>query len=108
MLQDVHSAKTSLPLAVPIGTTVIVAGDPDRWIYVHEIIGDLSAAGTLAVMDGSVSLAAFSLDAGQGLTASDEPGNDNVARFKIRPGQDLKFITTGGIFNGSIDYSYRY
>jgi len=108
MLQDVHSAKTSLPLAVPIGTTVIVAGDPNRWIYVHEIIGDLSASGTLAVMDGLTSLAAFSLDAGQGLTVSDEPGMDGVARFKIKPGNDLSFITTGGIFNGSIDYSYRY
>jgi hypothetical protein len=108
MLQDVHSAKTSLPLAVPVGTHVIVAGDPDRWIYVHEIIGDLSAQGTLEILDGSLSLAAFSLDAGQGLTVSDEPGNDNVARFKVRPGNDLVFISTGGIFNGSIDFSYRY
>jgi hypothetical protein len=108
MLQDVHTAKTSLPLAVPIGTTVIVPASSERWIYVHEIIGDLNAAGTLDVMDGLTSLASFSLDAGQGLTVSDEPGNDNVARFKIKPGNALSFVTTGGIFNGSIDFSYRY
>lgn len=108
MLQDVHSAKTSIGVTVAPGTTTIVAGQPNRWIYVHEIMGDLSAAGTIAIKSGTDVLANFSLDAGQGLTENDEPGNDNVARFKCPPGQDLVFTVSGGTFIGTVDYSFRY
>jgi hypothetical protein len=75
---------------------------------VHEIMGDLSAGGTIDIKSGSTVLATFALDAGQGLTESDEPGNDNVARFKCPPGQDLVFTVTGGTFIGTVDYSFRY
>ena len=108
MLQDVHSAKTSIPLALAIGSHNVVAANSDAWIYVHEIIGDLSAAGTVEILDGTNSLAKFTLDAGQGLTVGDEPGNDNVARFKVKPGNALVLVITGGVFDGSIDYSFRY
>lgn len=108
-MQDVHSSKISKPLAIAIGIgTTIVAAVPNAWIYVHEIIGDLAAAGTLEILDGTTSLAKFTLDAGQGLTLQDEPGNPGVARFKITPGNDLKFTVTGGQFDGAIDYSLRY
>ena len=108
MLQDVHTAKTSIGVTVPVGTTSVVAANPDAWIYVHEIIGDLAAGGTIDIKSGSTVLATFALDAGQGLTLSDEPGNDNVARLKCQPGQALVFVVSGGSFIGTVDYSYRY
>lgn len=108
MLQDVHTKKISIPVAAAIGTTVLVAGTADRYIYVHELIGDLAGAGNLDIMAGSRTLASFVLDAGQGLTEQDEPGMDGCPRFECRPGEDLKLVVTGGTFNGSLDYSFRY
>lgn len=108
MLQDVHSAKTSIGVTANVGTTTIVPAHSDAWIYVHEIMGDLAAAGTIDIKSGTTVLATFALDAGQGLTESDEPGNDNVARFKCPPGQALVFTVTGGAFTGTVDYSLRY
>ena len=108
MLQDAHTKKTSIALAAAIGTNTIVAGDDSRWIYVHEIIGDLSGAGNLIVRSGTTVLASFAMDAGQGLTEQDQPGNDNVPRFEIKPGDDFILEVTGGTFNGSCSYSFRY
>lgn len=108
-MQDVHSAKISIPLAVPVGAaTVIVAANPSAYIYVHEISGDLASAGSIEIFDGSTSLAKFTLDAGQGLTLQDEPGNPGVPRFIVKPGNALKFTITGGQFDGALDYSLRY
>lgn len=105
---DIHTKKISAPVVAPIGTTILVAGTADRYIYVHELIGDLEAAGSIEILAGSRSLGKFLLDAGQGLTEQDEPGNNGVPRFECRPGEDFKVIVTGGAFNGSIDYSFRY
>lgn len=108
MIQDVHTAKISIPVAATVGTTILVAGTSDRMIYIHELIGDLEADGTLIVMCGAVNKGSFKLDKGQGLTEQDEPGNDGVPRFQCRPGEDFSLIVTGGTFNGSLDYSFRY
>lgn len=108
MLQDVHTRKISIPVTAPIGDTVVVAGTTDRWIYVHELIGDLAAAGTLEVLSGSDVLASFTLDQGQGITLQDEPGEDNRPRFESRPGQNFILRVTGGTFNGALHYSFRY
>jgi len=108
MLQDVHSRKITLPVNAPIGSTVVVAAVPGAWIYVHELIGDLAAAGSLEILSGATSLAKFYLGDGQGLTEQDEPGMDGVARFMCKPGDAFILVTTGGAFNGSIDYSLRY
>jgi hypothetical protein len=108
MLQDIHSKKISIPVAAPIGTTVLIAGAADRYIYIHELIGDLAGAGNLTIMAGSRTLAAFVLDAGQGITEQDEPGMDGAPRFECRPGEDFILVVTGGTFNGSCDYSFRY
>lgn len=108
MLQDVHSKKISAAVNAGVGTTVLVVGSSSYWIYVHELIGDLAAAGSIEILAGSRSLGKFNLDAGQGLTEQDEPGMDGVPRFECRPGEDFKVVVTGGAFTGSIDYSFRY
>ena len=108
MLQDVHSKKISIAVAAPVGTTTLIAAQPDAYIYVHELIGDLAGAGNFTIMAGARVLAAFTLDAGQGLTEQDEPGMDGVPRFECRPGEAFIVVVTGGTFNGSLDYSLRY
>jgi len=108
MLQDVHSTKISLPVNAPVGTTTVVAAVPGAWIYVHELIGDLAAAGSLEIRSGTTSLGKFYLGDGQGLTEQDEPGSDNTPRFMCKPGDTFNLVVTGGAFNGSIDYSLRY
>ena len=108
MQQDAHSKKVTKELTIPAGTNTIVPANADAYIYVHEIIGDMSASGNFTIKAGVRTLGAFTLDAGQGLTLQDEPGEDGVPRFECRPGEALIFVTTGGTFNGSIDYSFRY
>lgn len=113
MLQDSHSRKISIPVVADVGDTVIVAGTDDRWLYVHEIIGDLAVTGDLTVVAINAAaaervLATFDLDAGQGLTISDEPGEDNRPRFEFFPGEDFVLRVTGGAFTGTTHYSYRY
>ena len=108
MIQDAHTRKISIPVAAAVGTNTIISGDTDRWIYVHEVIGDLAAGGNLIIRSGTTELASFVLDAGQGITEIDQPGNDNVARFECPPGEDFILEVTGGTFNGSVNYSFRY
>jgi len=108
MLQDAHSRKVSIPVSAGIGTDTIIAAVPGAWIYVHELIGDLSAAGSVTVRSGSTDLATFDLADGQGLTLQDEPGEDNRPRFECPPGQAFVLVVTGGTFKGSCHYSLRY
>lgn len=109
MLQDAHSRKITLPVLANAGaTTTVVAAIADAWIYIHELIGDLSADGTLEVLCGSTTVAKFNLDKGQGLTLQDEPGNDNVPRFQCKPGDAFILKAVTGNFQGAIDYSIRY
>lgn len=108
MLQDVHSRKISIPVSAPVGTTTVIAAVPGAWIYVHELIGDLAAAGDLTVKSGSTTLATFNLDQGQGLTEQDEPGEDNRPRFECKPGDAFVLVVTGGTFTGACHYSLRY
>lgn len=108
MLQDAHSRKVSIPVTAAPGTDTIIAAVADAWIYVHELIGDLSAAGTVTVKAGSRTLGVFELADGQGLTLQDEPGEDNRPRFECAPGEAFILVVTGGTFNGSCHYSLRY
>lgn len=108
MINDVHTAKISLPVTAPVGTTTIIPAVADAWIYIHELIGNLTSAGTLVVKCGSTTVASFALDAGQGITEQDEPGNPGVPRFQCKPGDAFSLVVTGGTFDGAIDYSLRY
>ena len=108
MQNDAHSKKISATVAAAVGTTEVVAAQDEAYIYVHELIGDLAAAGNLTIYAGSRELGAFTLDEGQGLTLQNEPGMDGVPRFECRPGEAFTLVVTGGTFNGSIDYSFRY
>lgn len=108
MLQDVHSRKISIPVTAPVGDTTVIAAVDGAWIYVHELVGDLAAGGNLDVKFGSRTLASFVLDAGQGITEQDEPGEDNRPRFEGKPGEAFILTVTGGTFNGACHYSLRY
>lgn len=110
MLQGVHGRKISIPVSAPVGDTVIIAAIANTWIYIHELIGDLAAGGTLSVVAKTVAdvetiLATFDLDAGQGITEQDEPGEDNRPRFEFKPGQRVILRVTGGTFTGACHYS---
>lgn len=108
MLQDAHSKKIAIPVTAPAGSTELVAAEPDAYIYIHQLIGDLTGAGNLIIKAGTRTLASFVLDEGQGITEQDEPGMDGVSRFECRPGEAFIIEVTGGTFNGALDYSLRY
>lgn len=112
MLQDAHSRKIKEPISAAAGDTILIPRNPDAWNYIHEIIGDLSAAGTVEILgidadDNEESMATFTLADGQGLTLQDEPGEDNRPRFEFRPDQDAVMRTGGGTFIGALDRSVR-
>lgn len=109
MLQDVHTRKLSIPVTAVPGANTVIAAVPGAWIYVHEIIGDLDVGGTITVKSGSTSLGSFALDAGQGLTVGDEPGEDNRPRFECKPGDAFVLtLSASSTFIGSVHYSLRY
>lgn len=110
MLQGQHTSKINEPISISTtGDNIIIAGASDRWIYVHELIGDLDVAGTINIKRGTEVLATFDLDAGQGITLTDEPGEDNRARFECRPGEDFIIeLPAGSVFTGNVHYSFAY
>lgn len=110
MIQDVHERKISIPVVATAGaTTAIVPAQADAWIYVHELMGDLDVTGTITIKAGTRVLAAFDLDAGQGLTIQDEAGEDNRPRFECRPGEAFNItMSAGSAFKGTCHYSFRY
>lgn len=108
MLQDAHSRKVPIGVTAPVGTNTVIAAVAGAWIYVHELIGDLAATGTLTIKAGTRVLGTFDLDAGQGVTEQDEPGEDNRPRFECKPGEAFVLVVTGGSFVGSVHYSLRY
>ena len=109
MLQDVHSRKNSIKVVAGPGSTTVIAGVSDAYIYIHEIMGDLDVSGTITLKCGSDVVGEFVLDAGQGLTQTDEPGMDGSPRFMCKPGDGFVLtLSAGSTFKGSIDYSLRY
>lgn len=114
MLQDASSRHISSGIDAPAGDTILIARDltTPAWNYIHEIIGDLSAAGTMSIIAIDLDatehvLATFNLADGQGLTLQDEPGQDNRPRFEFKPGQNAVMRCSGGDFIGSMDRSIR-
>ena len=108
MQQDAHTKKIAIPVTAVVGTNTVIAAEPNAYLYIHELIGDLAGAGNLTIMAGARTLAAFVLDAGQGITLQDEPGMDGVPRFECKPGEAFILVVSGGTFNGACDYSLRY
>lgn len=110
MIIDTHSEKISIPITTTSsGDNTIITAQTDAWIYIHEVIGDLSADGIVTIKAGSRVLGVFDLSAGQGLVENDEPGNDGVPRFKCKPGEAFILnISNSSVFKGSCDYSLKY
>lgn len=112
MLQDVHTRKINTPVTAPIGDTIIIPFTANEWHYIHELIGDLQVAGDLdvvAIAQDSTErvLANFTLTDGQGITLSDESGEDNRPRFEFKPGENAVLRVTGGDFIGNVHWSKR-
>ena len=107
MLTDVHEGKINVPLELSAGDNIVVPGNSDRWVYIHEIIGSLDTAGTLEIRSGSTVLATFDLAANQGITEDDVSGDEGVPRFKITAGQNF-IINPSANFTGALQYSFRY
>lgn len=110
MLQGVHGRKISIPVSAPVGDTDIIAAIANTWIYIHALMGDLGVTGTISIIGKTAAgveriLATYDLDAGQGLTEQDEPGEDNRPRFEFKPGEKVVLRVTGGTFTGSCHYS---
>ncbi len=108
MIQDAHTRKITKSVIAPVGRTAVIKAVPGAWIYVHELIGDLLAAGTLVLETGLTPVGTFTLGVGQGITLSDIPGEENRPRFECKPGDDFNLVVSGGTFNGAISYSLRY
>lgn len=109
MLQDAHSRKISIVVTAAPGDTIVIPSVSGAWIYVHELMGDLDVNGTLSVLTGSTIRATFNLDAGQGITSQDEPGEDNRPRYECKPGEDFILrLSVGSTFQGTCHYSLRY
>lgn len=114
MLQDAHSRKIAVSLSLAAGDHIIIARDltTPAWHYIHELIGDLDGAGSIAVIAIDVDttehiLGTFNLDEGQGLTLQDEPGETNRPRFEFKPGQNAVLRVAGATFTGGLHYSIR-
>ncbi len=110
MLTNSHEGKINIPIGINTsGDNIILVGNSDSWIYIHELIGDAAATVTLQIISGSTVMAEFDLSAGQGLTEQDVPGDDGVPRFKCPPGEDFILNLSGGVqFTGALQYSRRY
>lgn len=108
MLQDAHTRKINIPVVAAVGTHTVIPALANAWLYIHELIGDLEANGTIDIMCGLRNVGTFRVDAGQGLTLDDIPGEDNRPRFECRPGEAFTLVISGGTFNGACSYSIRY
>jgi hypothetical protein len=98
---------------VPVGDTIIIPFTANEWHYLHELIGDLQAAGNLTVLTKTQAgvetiKATFTLTSGQGITMTDEPGEDNRPRVEAKPGEDIILRITGGAFLGNAHWSHRF
>lgn len=109
MIYDVHTRKIDKPVNISTaGDNIIIPGTSDRWIYIHELIGDAAGTVTLQVISGTTVLATFNLSSGQGLTLTDIPGDAQRPRFECKPGEDFILNLSGAVaFDGNICYSFR-
>lgn len=108
MMFDVHSQKINIPLNISSsGDNVILAGESDKWFYIHEIVGTPTNNLLMQIKSGTDVLHEFNLQANQGTTISDIPGEEGSPRFRIRPGQDFIINLDTPEFVGGLSYSIR-
>jgi len=114
MLQDSSSRHISSAISAPAGDTVLIARDlaTPAWNYIHEIVGDLSAAGSMQIIavdsdSTETILGTFELADGQGLTLQDVTGQPGRPRFEFNPDQNAVMRTVGGTFTGTMARSIR-
>jgi len=114
MIQDASSRHISSAINAGPGDTVLIARNltTPAWNYIHEIIGDLSAAGSMSIVAINSAaaervLGTFNLADGQGLTLQDQSGQDNRPRFEFNPDENAVMRCVTGTFTGSLERSIR-
>ena len=107
MLQNISGAKISLPFTATGSNAVLVAGQPGKAIFVFEIIGSNSLAGTASIKSNTTVLATESLQANQGITWSALANLEGEPRFQCAPGADLRMDISAGTFTGDLYYAFR-
>lgn len=106
MLFNLAGAQVRAPFTSTTNTTVVpaVAG---KSIFVYEIIGSNSLAGTVDIKSGSTIMATEALQANQGITWSALANMEGEPRFATKPGEALVVNSSTGTFTGDIQYAYR-
>lgn len=107
MLKNIAGAKITTNIATSGASTVLVAGQPGKAIFVYEIIGAPSLASTVSIKNGAITLDTQILAAGQGVTWSEIAGEDGEPRFQCSPGSDLVMACSAGVFTGGLVYAFR-
>jgi hypothetical protein len=110
MLENISGARINLPLNITAaGDNIVIAGQPNRAIFIHEFIGDLAGATSLTIKNGAAtSLALFTLADSQGITLSNVANLNGEPRFVVSPGNDFIINLLGAAtFNGNLYYSWR-
>jgi len=114
MIQDASSRHISSAINAAPGDTVLIARNltTPAWNYIHEIIGDLSTAGSMSIIAINSAaaervLGTFNLGDGQGLTLQDQSGQDNRPRFEFNPDENAVMRCVTGTFTGSLERSIR-
>ena len=110
MIQDIAGELLVKPVnAALAGDNTVVAAQAGSWIYIYELIGDLSGAATLTTKSGTIVLDEnFALTTDQGITLSALANLANVPRYKIPPGNDFIInLAPAASFIGGCAYAYR-
>lgn len=107
MMYNISGHKYTQAFTATGADSVVIAGQAGKAIFVHEIIGSNSLAGTVSVKNGTTILDTQALQANQGITWSNIANLESEPRFIATPGNDLRMDVSAGTFTGSIAYSFR-
>lgn len=109
MLFNIHGEQTRASVNVSTaGNNTVIASIPNGEIFIHELIGEPTAAVTLNIYCGSRLVGTFPLVANQGLTENDVVGNSGEPRFKCFQNEAFILNLSSAVpFQGSILYSYK-
>lgn len=110
MMQDIAGEKINIPINVTgSGDFTIIAAQPNKAIYIYELIGDVNATTNLSVKSGASStLGTFGLADSQGLTLTSVGNLEGVPRFVIKPNEAFILnMSAPATYIGNVYYAIR-